>query len=175
MVLYRCNQFTNPATSRKIWCNSKQSSVAAVNSSASEMCATQTHIMNETQIWCATQLAKSSFNHSIGRAHSWRFSLSYKNATTWLYWYAWHRTKRRHCARRFGRYVLYEWWIMNAAHSPMLLMRQVTATQFRPNHLPPGEATKHTKNVRHAWYNMTSNRHSVPSQWPHPPSCETTK
>ena len=28
-------------------------------------------------IWCTTQLAKLSFNHSIGRTHSWRFSTFY--------------------------------------------------------------------------------------------------
>ena len=45
------------------------------------------HIINEienkhvqrTCVWCATQLANLSFNHSIGRAHSWRFSTFYKN------------------------------------------------------------------------------------------------
>ena len=26
------------------------------------------------RVWCTTQLAKLSFNHSIGRTHSWRFS-----------------------------------------------------------------------------------------------------
>ena len=30
------------------------------------------------RVWCTTQLAKSSFNHSIGRIPSWRFLFSYK-------------------------------------------------------------------------------------------------
>ena len=30
------------------------------------------------RVWCTTQLAKSSFNHSICRTHSWRFSIFYK-------------------------------------------------------------------------------------------------
>ena len=30
------------------------------------------------RVWCMTQLAKSSFNHSIGRIPSWRFLFSYK-------------------------------------------------------------------------------------------------
>ena len=29
------------------------------------------------RVWCTTQLAKLSFNHSHGRTHSWRFSTSY--------------------------------------------------------------------------------------------------
>ena len=31
------------------------------------------------RVWCTTQLAKLSFNHSNGRTHSWRFSTFYKN------------------------------------------------------------------------------------------------
>ena len=30
------------------------------------------------RVWCTTQLAKLSFNHSHGRTHSWRFSTFYK-------------------------------------------------------------------------------------------------
>ena len=30
------------------------------------------------RVWCTTQLAKFSFNHSNGRTHSWRFSTFYK-------------------------------------------------------------------------------------------------
>ena len=30
------------------------------------------------RVWCTTQLAKLSFNHSIGRTHSWRFYIFYK-------------------------------------------------------------------------------------------------
>ena len=30
------------------------------------------------RVWCITQLAKLSFNHSIGRTHSWRSSIFYK-------------------------------------------------------------------------------------------------
>ena len=30
------------------------------------------------RVWCTTQLAKLSFNDSIGRTHSWRFSIFYK-------------------------------------------------------------------------------------------------
>ena len=30
------------------------------------------------RVWCTTQLAKLSFNHSIGRTHSCRFSIVYK-------------------------------------------------------------------------------------------------
>ena len=29
-------------------------------------------------VWCITQLAKLGFDHSIGRTHSWRFSIFYK-------------------------------------------------------------------------------------------------
>ena len=31
------------------------------------------------RVWCTTQLAKLSFNHSNGRTHSWRFSTFIKN------------------------------------------------------------------------------------------------
>ena len=34
----------------------------------------RTSTSNE-RVWCTKQLAKLSFNHSIGRAHSWRFSI----------------------------------------------------------------------------------------------------
>ena len=34
-------------------------------------------------VWCTRQLAKFSFNHSVGRTHSWRFSTFYKIRT----WY----------------------------------------------------------------------------------------
>ena len=37
--------------------------------------------LNE-RVWCITQLAKLSFNHSIGRTHSWRFSIFTKNRKT---------------------------------------------------------------------------------------------
>ena len=30
------------------------------------------------RVWCTTQLAKLSFNHSIGRTHSWRFWTYFK-------------------------------------------------------------------------------------------------
>ena len=30
------------------------------------------------RVWCTTQLVKLSFIHSIGRTHSWRFSVFYK-------------------------------------------------------------------------------------------------
>ena len=30
------------------------------------------------RVWCTTQLAKLGFNNSIGRTHSWRFSIFYK-------------------------------------------------------------------------------------------------
>ena len=39
---------------------------------------------------CTTQLAKLSFNHSIGRTHSWRFSIFIKNISLGL-WGSWEK------------------------------------------------------------------------------------
>ena len=36
---------------------------------------------NNERVWCTTQLAKLSFNHSNGCTHSWRFSTFYKMMT----------------------------------------------------------------------------------------------
>ena len=48
------------------------------------------------RVWCTTQLAKLSFNHSLGRTHSWRFSnylpgTSYK---TWILKWIWRNALR---------------------------------------------------------------------------------
>ena len=69
------------------------------------------------RVWCTTQLAKLSFNHSIGRTHSWRFSIFYckkplclssivaRNAPESVYYY---RLSERvqHCSKEIPMYYL---------------------------------------------------------------------
>ena len=43
----------------------------------------RTSNLPRVNIWCTTQLAKLSFNHSHDSTHSWRFSTFYKKYCTW--------------------------------------------------------------------------------------------
>ena len=49
------------------------------------------------RVWCTTQLAKLSFNHSNGRTHSWRFSTFYRYKM--LFYSINHSSLTRHSCR----------------------------------------------------------------------------